>query len=140
MQIIADKLKRKKRLNVQEQLILKKDNILKEAMYWKLNGIPKPLEKVFSDKGINIDTSIFLDYSQDFPGLSTDEGILLTQKGEFFEFEADLNPERNKLIKLYSFINITNKFEISSNKKGVKKTYGCLAIEVLNELNQNRPD
>ena len=131
-----EKLKKRSWLNVQEQLIVKRDAILNEAKYWRQKGIPLPLEIVFKENGINIKECILLDYEQNFPGSSTDEGIVLTSKGHFYEFEADLNFDKSELIELYSFIDVTKKYEISAHKKGIGKTYGFLAIEVLQELNR----
>lgn len=130
-----DKLKHQRRLNVQEQISIKKNLILKEAKYWRKNGIPKPLEKVFLENDIDIEKSIVLGYEQDFPGISTDQGIVLTPNGVFYEFDADLNSNRTKLIELYSFIDVSAKFEIDKHKKGIGETYGFLAMEVLKELN-----
>ncbi|WP_196889836.1 hypothetical protein [Aureivirga sp. CE67] len=129
-------MKNKRRLNVQQQIELKKDSILKEAKYWRENRIPKPLEKIFSEKGIEIDQSILLNYEQDFPGICTDEGLILTSEKVFYKFEADLNSEKTELIELYLFIDISDQFEINEHKKGIGKTYGFLAIEILNELNR----
>lgn len=125
----------KRRLNVQEQNLLSKEGILKVAKYWRMKGFPIALEVVFREKGIDLDTSIILDYEQNYPGRSTDEGILLTEEGIFYEFEADLNPDRTKLIELYAFLDVSNRFEICEHKKGIGKTYGFLAMEVLRELN-----
>ena len=130
-----DNLKNQRRLNVQEQILVKKYKIYSEAKYWRIHGIPKPLEQVLREKGINIDKSIILNYEQDFLGISTDEGIVLTTDGIFYEFDADLNTDRTKLIELYSFTDVSEKFEIDEHKKGIGKTYGFLAIEVLKELN-----
>ena len=49
-----EKLKNQRRLNVQEQIELKKDSILKGARYWRDNGVPEPLKKVFAENGIEI--------------------------------------------------------------------------------------
>ena len=130
-----DKLKSKRRLNVQEQIAVKKDKIQSVAKYWRTNGISNPLAQVFKEKGIDIDKSIILDYEQDFPGNSSDEGIVLTPEGTFFEFDADLNSDRTELIELYSLIDVSDRFEIEEHKKGIGKTYGFLAMEVLKELN-----
>ena len=131
-----EKLKNQRRLNVKEQIALKKDSILKEAKYWRENGVPKPLIKVFNENGIEIEESIIIEYEQDFPGISTDEGIILTEKGKFYEFDADLNDDRTKLIELYSFVDVSDRFEIEEHKKGIGKTYGFIAMEVLKELNK----
>ena len=131
-----EKLKNQRRLNVQEQIAIRKDSILKEAKYWRDNVVPEPLKKVFTKNGIEIEKSIMLEYQQDFPGISTDEGIVLTQDGKFYEFDADLNADRTELIELYSFIDVSDKFEVNDHKKGIGKTYGFIAMEVLNELNK----
>ena len=132
-----DKLKTQRRLNVQEQIAIRRDQIHSEANYWRTHGIPNPLKLVFMEKGIDIDKSIMLDYEQDFPGISTDVGMVLTLDGNLYEFDADLNPNRTELIELYSFTQISERFEINENKKGIGKTYGYLAIEVLKELNKD---
>ena len=77
-----------------------------------------------------------LEYEQDFPGTSTDEGLILTGEGKFYEFDADLNNDKAELIELYSIVDVSGRFEIEEHKKGIGKTYGFLAMEVLNELNK----
>ena len=84
-----NKLLTQRRLNVQEQLIIKKENIKSEAVKWRMNGIPGTVKKVLESKGIDISTSIFLQYQQEVPGGSTDEGLVLTSTGEFYEFDID---------------------------------------------------
>ena len=131
-----EKLKNQRRLNVQEQIAVRKDSILKEAKYWRDNGVPEPLRKVFTENGIEIEKSIMIEYEQDFPGISTDEGMILTEKGKFYEFDVDLNKDRTELIELYSFVDVSDRFEIEEYRKGIGKTYGFIAMEVLNELNK----
>lgn len=129
-------LKTKRQLNVQEQNALEKHKIYQEALYWRNNGIPKPLKLALEEKGIETEKSIFLEYEQDFPGISTDEGKVLTPEGEFYEFEMDLNKKRTKLIEFYRWENITSKVEIDEHKPGIGSTWGFLALQVLSELNQ----
>ena len=130
-----DKLLSKRQHNVQEQNEILKNKIASEAIYWRQNGIPAPLENAFKSYQVDMSSSIVLDYEQDFPGICTDEGILLTSTGEFFKFEADLTPDRTKLIELYEFEDITNEFKITAHSKGTGATWGYLAIEALNEIN-----
>ena len=129
-----DKLKKKRQLNVQEQNALTKHSILSEALHWQKNGLPQPLKAELELRGINSESSIFLKYEQNYPGLCTDEGIVLTESKEFFEFEADLDFSRENIIEFYSLNNITSKIEVSSHKAGIGATWGYLAIEVLAEL------
>lgn len=129
------KLKKKRQKNVQEQNTIRKHSIYKEAIYWKTNIVPTVLINLLIEKGINTDLCIFLDYEQDFPGISTDEGIVLTVDGKFFKFEMDLNSDRTKLVEFYLWKDITADTEIIKSKKGTGATWGWLALEVLNEIN-----
>ena len=132
-----EKLKKQRRLNVQEQIILTRDRILTEANYWRQNGVPAPLLDVFKKYEIDFERSIILDYEQDFPDIITDEGIVLTPHGIFYEFIADLNSDRTELIELYSIKDVSDRFEVEANKRGIGMTYGFLALEVLKELNKD---
>ena len=88
-----------------------------------------------------MNTSILIEYDQDFPGGNTDEGVILTKEGKFFEFCADLDLNRTKLITLESWEEVSHRYKINggkTEKKGVSKTFGYLALEVLRELNQNQ--
>ena len=131
-----DKLKNKRQLNVQEQNVLEKNKIYNEALYWRKNGIPAALKNALEGKEINTTKSVFLEYEQDYPGISTDEGIVLTPEGEFFKFEMDLNKDRTKVIEFYSWKNITKNIEVNGHKAGTGATWGYLSLEVLAELNQ----
>lgn len=133
-----EKLSRKRQRNVQEQITLTKHGIKTQAQYWRQEGLPLPLIQLFETKGVDVKTSIVLWYDQDFPGSSTDEGLLLTEDGRFFEFDVDLNPERSQLVELYLWEDVSHRYEINGHKKGLGKTYGFLAMEVLQELNQER--
>ena len=130
------RLTKQRRLNVQEQIAVKKDSVLKEAKYWRDNGVPEPLMKVITEYGIEIEKSLILEYEQDYPGISTDEGMIVTEEAKFYEFIADLNSDRTELIELYSFVDVSDRFEIEQHKKGIGKTYGFIAMEVLKELNK----
>lgn len=134
-----ERLKKKKQLNVQEQNAMLKDKLLNEARHWRENGIPTGLESVLESKGIDCRTSIFLEYEQDFPGCSTDEGIVLTVDSHFFEFDIDLSSGRESLVEVYRFEDITEDYEISEHRPGTGATWGFLAIQVLSELNRCQP-
>ncbi len=130
-----EKLNKKRQLNVQEQNALMKHRILQEALYWRKHGIPAGLRVALEGKGIDTEKSIYLNYEQDFPGLNTDEGTVLTPNGEFYEFEMDLNTNRTELVEFYSWENITTSTEINGHKAGTGATWGFLALQVLAELN-----
>jgi len=130
-----ERLKRKRQLNVQEQIVLKKHSIKTFAQYWRQHDLPIPLMQLLASKNIDMNTSILIVYNHDFPGGYTDEGIIVTPKGRFLEFWIDLNEDRTQLIDLGRWKDITDEYEINGHKKGIGKTYGFLVLEVLEELN-----
>ena len=130
-----EQLKKKKQLNVQEQNALKEEQILKEAEYWRKTPLPLALQKFFQEYGIDVQNAILVDYSQDFPGCSTDEGIILTSEKRFFKFELDFIKDKKKIREVYVWKEITDEIEISGSKPGIGTTWGYLALKVLNELN-----
>jgi hypothetical protein len=134
-----EKLKSKRFLNVQEQNILKKHDIMSEAKYWRQEGLPNAINEIFIKNKIDPRTSIIINYEQDFPGCNTDQGIILTSCRRFYEFEADLNEDSTKVLELYTWREITESYIIKDHEKGIGKTFGHLALEVLNELNE-KPD
>lgn len=131
-----ERLKKKRQLNVQGQNALLKDKLLNEALYWRKNEIPIGLESILESKGIDSRTSIFLEYEQTIPGCSTDEGIVLTVDNHFFEFDIDLSSDRESLVEVYRFEDITEDYEISEHQPGTGATWGFLAIQVLSDLNR----
>lgn len=131
-----EELKKKRQLNVKEQNALEKHRIYQEASYWRDNGIPIGLKSALEKKGIDTEKSIYLQYEQDFPGCSTDEGIVLTPEHRFFEFEMDLNAKRTEVIDFHLWEDITLNIEINKHKPGTGATWGSLALEVLSELNK----
>lgn len=78
-----ERLQRKRQLNVEEQNALSEYRIFSIASYWRRNGLPKALAKLFKDKGIIDEKYIIIKYEQNFPGCSTDEGIFVTEDGRF---------------------------------------------------------
>ena len=132
-----EKIKNKRQLNVQEQNALVKNTIYSEASYWRKNGLPKALKHALEEKGISIETSIILEYEQNFPGCSTDYGIVLTRNGDFYRFEMDLSNDRSELLDFYAWENINSEIEVNKNLKGTGASWGYLANEVLNELNDS---
>ncbi|OJJ18320.1 hypothetical protein BKI52_26235 [marine bacterium AO1-C] len=130
-----EKFIKKRQFNVQEQSLSKKQNINNFAQYWRQHELPAPLMQLFASKNIDMNTSILIEYDQDFPGGHTDEGIILTEGGKFYEFWADLDPDRTQLITLELWEEVTKRYEINEHKKGIGKTFGFLALEVLKELN-----
>ncbi len=127
-----ERLLKKRHLNVQEQNALTELRIFSEASYWRRNGLPKALIKVFKEKGIIDEKYIIVKYEQNFPGCSTD---VITENERFIKFEMDLSENRDELIELYLWDDITCTVEIENSKRGKGASWGYLALKVLNTLN-----
>ncbi len=116
-----ESLKNKRQLNVQEQNALEKHYIMSAAKYWRENPIPAALKKFFIEKGIDLEKSIILDYSQNSPGCSTDFGTILTSEGKFFKFDMDLKKNKKKIIEIYEWQDITDKINLDKCRKRLLK-------------------
>lgn len=136
----VEKLKGQRQHNVQQQNALSKHKIYTEARYWREKGLPEALVKTFRQFEINPARCIVLDYEQDFPGCCSDEGIVLTEQGEFFQFEIDLNAERSNVLSLELWDNITEEIEVKKQIRSTGASWGFLALEVLKELNGTPPE
>mgnify|MGYP000622153222 CR=1 FL=1 len=130
-----EKLKRKRQLNVQEQNYVTEYRILSEASYWRKNGLPKGLSTLIKIKGIDEEKCIVIDYMQDYPGCSTDEGIIVTEEGRFFEFEMDLSKNKEQIEELYIWNDVTESIHICKSDKGTGSSRGYLILKVLKILN-----
>lgn len=130
------KLKKQRRHNTQEQMALMSERLRQEALHWRKNGLPGPLQQVMQARGIDLHQSIFFDYDQNLPGMETDVGIILTAAGKFYRFEVNLNAERTELVELSLFKDVSNQFALVNNQKGIPKTLGQLALDILKDLNQ----
>ena len=139
-----DKLKSQRRHNVQEQITLRKDQIMKSARYWRMQDLPLPLVNLMHHNEVNPRTSIFLEYDRDtdyhesLRNGSTDSGIILSEDGRFFQFDMDLNADRTQLERLNLWKDISDQYDIDGQKKGIEKTDGFIALEVLTQLNDEK--
>lgn len=125
----------KKQKNVQEQIKDTRESIKATAEFWRNNGLPDYVKSIFEQKNIKFNTSILLEYDRFYPGMSSDFGILLTENQEFFKFEIDKDGDK---IELISFENVTQEAQskIEDKVKGIGKSFGLIAIEVLAEMNK----
>jgi hypothetical protein len=60
-------------------------------------------------------------------------GVWLTADHEFFEFEAMITRDNQRLLGLEQFKNVTNTLSNSSHLLGVGVSFSALAIQLLNE-------
>lgn len=130
-----ERLRNKRHLNVQEQVLLRKHSVLKGAKYWRENesAVPDEIKKILIEKKIDINKSIFIDYSRNSPGCYTDDGIILDQNKRFFEFQIDVVENQ---IQDIIWDDITKNLDLSHKKAGSGPTRFYLALEVQEELNR----
>lgn len=131
----VEKLAFKRQLNVQEQNALEKHKLKSVASYWRQHDLASPLRRALEEKGIDLERSIIIEYAQDEPGGFTDEGIVLTPSGEFFEFDVDLSADRRMLVTFHTWKDISAQFEINEHRPGTGASRGFLALQVMSELN-----
>ncbi|WP_020531063.1 hypothetical protein [Flexithrix dorotheae] len=144
-----ERLKRKSHLNVQEQIFLRKIRIKTTAEYWRKKGVPKCFSDFLAQKGINTEKMMVFAYNEDDDyqfsyndfneneSRYSDYGTILTEDKIFFDFEVEFNRDRTLLVKLNYLNDVTSNYEISQHKKGIGKTDGFLALEVLDEINNH---
>lgn len=128
-----EKLKRKRVKSVQDQNAITKASITSLANWWKSgNKLPDPIEKLAEQSGINRSTAILVDESS---GPICCEysytGCFLTNDGDFWSYEVDLNDKETEIdhIEEWGIIDV----EVNPHKKGTGKSWGYLCTEVLEE-------
>ena len=121
-----------RRKSVQEQSKITKNSIEKTAYYWRSNELPAYLRQFLEDNAIDVDSSIVLEYDHNYPGMPSDFGLILTIDRRFFSFEVDND---NGIIADKRLEDVSEEYLISDKEKGIQKTYGFLAIQVLEEIN-----
>ena len=130
-----DTLKNKRQKNVQEQTYLRKHSIKNTAVSFLAGKIPAGIKKMLSQKGFNSNNCALVSLSA-YPECCahTFSGIIVTLSHQFIEFEVELNHNETEVAFVEKWMDITSQTEISDHKRGIGKTFGALAIEVLNEV------
>ncbi|MCP4606363.1 MAG: hypothetical protein GY847_38605 [Proteobacteria bacterium] len=130
---------KKKRLNVQELNSLRKQEIEECVLcFRKSRNLPDALLKYFSEQGVDIDRSILVsNYRMPFGGPTEAYcGIWLTQNKRFISFEIFLDENDARIDEIEEWADITDATEVSDHKKGIKKTFGALCMEIFDEANE----
>jgi hypothetical protein len=89
----------------------------------------------FLSKGITPQTAILIDWSH----LSawcphSYVGRFLTASGQFIDYEIELNDDQSALEHIDFFGDVTDQVEVLEHKRGIGKTAGWIARELLEEL------
>lgn len=129
-----NRLKKKRQLNVQEQIVLRKNYIKSSAEFWRKNGLPKCIQNTLIEKKITVDKIMVFEYNEDYDydniidefeeneSFYIDSLTIITEDKKFIELEVELNKNRTLLIELNFWKDVTEKYEISEHKKGIRKT------------------
>ena len=126
-------LQKKRQKNVQEQNAIERDRIRRVALWWRGNALPKPIEELAAQQGINRETAVLVeggDHSTHWP--HTYEGTFLTRSGEFWRYEIELDGEEKKIVEIEQWAQVP--MEVNAHKRGTGKSFGHLCHEVLDEL------
>lgn len=130
-----EQLRNKRQLTVQEQNLLKKHSILRTALSFRANKEPW-VNSVLQLKQLNPQQGILVECSSVICGEQVEfaSAIWLSVNQVFYSMEAIITASPYELIELECFADITTKISISSHEKGIGKSFGALALEVLVEL------
>ena len=131
-----DKLKRKRQHNVEEQCALKRCDILNTALAYRsyaeyLDWVRPVLKK----SNLDPDDGILLSVAMTPCGGGEEATYLdwLTKDGQFYSIGATINRESGELW-LETVKNVTESTDVNCHLPGTGKSFGCLAYEVMKEL------
>jgi hypothetical protein len=123
--------------NVQQQNRATEAEIRRIAAYWRNGELPKLLQLLGNQRGIDWDRSIVVKLEADFPGMyDLICGQLLTQDERFINFELETKLAHTELIAVSEWDDVTSAQNLDCRNRGIGAARGALAIKVLRELNE----
>lgn len=132
-----NELRRRGSLNVSQQVAVARDDLRREALWWRKNPIRNAVREVFARHEIDIDAGIFVSVSDREYEQNCTYGTFVTSDERFIEFDIELTPDGNSAVDVTEFKDVTNKQDICNRKPGVGATRPFLMLEVLRELNRS---
>jgi hypothetical protein len=134
-----ERLRKKRQLNVQEQNALAKEKIFKCALAYR-DGEPRLvwMRRALLQKGVDPESGMLAQASS-VPCGGREEAAYAMWVGadsRFFSIEATISMDTHMLISVDSFLDVTNGTTLDGHQKGQGKSFGCLALEVFNEIQQ----
>lgn len=129
-----DRLLKKRQLSVQEQIAIVASEIALTASFWRDRGVPVSLANYAERQGVCWSKTIILKLDIDFPGMPRLFGLLLTQNEKFIAFELDTDITHRELETVERWEDVSAQQDYSVAKKGIKKGYAAIALEVRREL------
>jgi len=121
--------------NAQKRLEMRKDEIRKCATHFRHSYDPGWIEAILRSKGLSAHDGILAAYSECLDqGCYDVGGYWVTSRRRFFRFEASLHMTSKAPLSIDRWEDATDTVERSAHKPGIKKAFGTLALEVLEEL------
>lgn len=132
-------LRRRKRLNVPQQVAVAKDAMMRAATWYRSNPVPLPVRQLFDQRELDIANGIFIELADREHGLDCTFGTFVTEDGRFIDFDIEVTETNDAIVAINEFRDITDTLDICGRKPGVGATKPFLALEVLRELNCEPP-
>lgn len=132
-----DELRRRKSLNVSQQVAITRDDIRREAVWWRRNPIRAAVRDVFTARGIDTNAGIFVSVSDREYEQDCVFGIFVTSDERFIEFDIELSPDGESTLEVSVFNDVTAQQDICGHKPGIGATRSFLVLDVLKELNHS---
>lgn len=134
-----ERLYSKRQLNVQQQNALTKQAIIDCAVAYRQQGPSLAwVRSALLEHSVDTDKGILTEASSVPCGGGEEAAYAtwLTLDRQFLSIEAAISWDEHTLILVESFENVTERINTNSHNKGTGKSFGCLALEVLDELSR----
>ena len=126
-----------RRKNVQEQNAVQKHFMREHALNFR-NSPSRYiwLYKSLVEKGIDVQNGLLLSLNSCIEEGPVEEfdAIWATYENRFYKVSVVLEYGTQNLIEVEEFSDITSDIEFNAHKKGTGKSFGILALELINEL------
>ena len=131
-----DDLRRRKSLNVGQQVAVTQADIQREALWWRNNPITPAIRAALTQRGFDVDSGIFIDVCDREAGLEGyADGTFLSASERFVEFSLQMTDDGTRLLSINHIRDITDSLDVCGTKPGVGATRPYVALQVLRELN-----
>lgn len=134
-----ERIKRKRQKSVQEQAVLRREELRLTAQYYREHPeqIPQALRRYASEQGIDWcrSTLMYIDINED--GGYWVSGTLLTQEKRFIAFDLSTNEDHSDLDGSghHTWNDVSTEIPVSRHLRGTGISNGAWALEIQAEIN-----
>ncbi len=129
-----------RQLNVQQQNEIVFSQMIRTAKYYRQYGVASGISNFFESHGIATERAVFVEVVVDGWMMGFQYGfggLLVTGDARLYAFELETDLSLNIIKYVHEFEDVTDQMNLSTQNKGVGKSRGAIAIEVLRELNRD---